>query len=241
MECAVANLRIALGRAPGAGEIVLQDLRKLLQARRDSRQRSSVSVVAAELLRERCDRLDIEAGLAEIAEQRFGRGQRIQPDRMRDLVRPAGIARQHNGELLVLRRCRRKPMPGAYARDRGSMRSRSGWCARCANCRSGSRSPADLKLTTPASSRPSTSGSTTCMARSAGDRPRSDDAQSSRRAVDSATWNTGQDAVSNGVVPSSPIAENAVALTIAAGGRSAKCALSQSATPGAFNDVTNAP
>src|SRR5262249_25763007 len=108
-------------------------------------------------------------------------------------------------------------------------------------CKSGSRSPAVLKLTTPASNRPSTSGSTTCMARSAGDRPRSDEAQSSRRADESATWNTGQQAVSNGVVPSSLIAEKAVALTIAAGDRSATCAFSQFATPIAFNDDANAP
>src|SRR6185295_4912959 len=102
-------------------------------------------------------------------------------------------------------------------------------------------SPADLKLTTPANSRPSTSGNTTCMARSDGDRPRSEPAQSLRLAVDNATCNTGQDATSNGVVPSSPVAEKAVALTIAAAGRSARCAFSQSPTPGAFSDGTNAP
>jgi len=42
-------------------------------------------------------------------------------------------------------------------------------------------------------------------------------------------------------VPSSPIAENAVALTIAAGGFVAKYVRSQSATPGAFSEVTNTP
>jgi len=79
------------------------------------------------------------------------------------------------------------------------------------------------------------------MARSAADSPRSDAAQSSRRAVESATWNTGQEATSNGVVPSSPIAEKAVALMMAAGGRSAKWRVSQPATPLLFSEGTKAP
>ena len=120
-------------------------------------------------------------------------------------------------------------------------RSSSARCDQCANCRSGSRSPADLKLITPANSRPSTSGNTTCIAKSEGDRPRSEPAQSLRLAVDSATWKTGQNAASNGVVPSSLIAEKAVALTIAAAGLTARCAFSQSATPAAFSEGTNAP
>src|SRR3990167_7637580 len=66
--------------------------------------------------------------------------------------------------------------------------------------------------------RPSTSGRTTCMARSAGGRPRGDAAQSRLRAVERATWNTGQPAASSGEAdPSLPLAENAVALMMAAG------------------------
>ena len=58
---------------------------------------------------------------------------------------------------------------------------------------------------------------------------------------ESATWNTRHDTASNGVVPSSPIAEKAVAFTIATGGRSAKCARSHADTPAAFNEVAKAP
>ena len=79
------------------------------------------------------------------------------------------------------------------------------------------------------------------MARSAGERPRSEAAQSRRRAVERATWKTGQMAASKGVVPSSDLAEKAVALITATGGFAARWAESQSATPGAFRLGAKAP
>jgi hypothetical protein len=72
------------------------------------------------------------------------------------------------------------------------------------------------------------------MARSAGESPRSEAAQSRRRAVERATWKTGHCAVSKGVVPSSALAEKAVALIMATGGFAVRWAASQSATPGAL-------
>src|ERR1700744_5489118 len=62
--------------------------------------------------------LDIKARVLQIAKQRFGRGERIEPDRMRDLVRPSGIARQDDGEMLVAGWQRRKRVPGREARPR---------------------------------------------------------------------------------------------------------------------------
>jgi hypothetical protein len=80
------------------------------------------------------------------------------------------------------------------------------------------------------------------MARSAGDSPRSETAQSFRRAVESATWNTGQPGASSGEgPPSAPLAENAVALTMAAGARRASSVLSQSAAPASLRLAAKAP
>ena len=155
----------------------------------------------------------------QVAEQRFGRGQRVQADGMGHLMRAAGVGGQDQRQLPVRRRGRGETVP---VPARGPPRRR------CGRDRRGGRSGriadrgracrGDLKLTRPAKRRPSTSGSTTCMARSAGDRPRSDAAQSRRRAVDSATWNTGQSrARRRAWPPSGPCAEKAVALTMADG------------------------
>ena len=87
---------------------------------------------------------------------------------------------------------------------------------RKASASSASRSP--LKPMAPARMRPSSSGSTTCMARSAGARPRWPFAQASRRVVATKTWKTGMPMRSNSVsLPGSAPLAKAVAVTIAAG------------------------
>ena len=122
-----------------------------------------------------------------------------------------------------------------------AMRCSSARWAKRENCRSGSRRSGDLKLATPAKMRPSTSGSTTCIARSAGDKPRTAAAQSRLRAVDSATWKTGQPGASSGEFPSSPRAEKAVALTTAIGCIRCRASPIQRAAAGAFSDGTKRP
>ena len=71
------------------------------------------------------------------------------------------------------------------------------------------------------SSRPSSSGSTTFMARSAGDRPRAESRQASRALPDSTTCSTGTSAASSTVVSSSRSAEKAVVLRMIVGPRAA--------------------
>ena len=85
-----------------------------------------------------------------------------------------------------------------------------------------------LKDSAPARMRPSSSGSTTCMARSAGARPRWFFSQASRRVVATMTWNTGTPARSNRVsTPGSAPEAKAVAVTMAAGFRSCKGGLDE--------------
>src|ERR1700730_16806021 len=85
-EHPVPDLWIILDRAPGAFEIFLQHDWKLFQ-------RSTIFGKAkgqpslAERTPQRMSGLDIETGRAEIAQQRLDRGQRVEPHRMRDLMR----------------------------------------------------------------------------------------------------------------------------------------------------------
>ena len=67
----------------------------------------------------RIDRRNIEAGFSEIAEQRLDRSERIETDRMRDLVRTSGIVRQHDRQALVGGWCLREPPPGRNAGSNG--------------------------------------------------------------------------------------------------------------------------
>src|SRR5271165_555120 len=120
---------------------------------------------------------------------------------MRDLVRTAGIAGENDGKPLVAVGHRRKLRPRHDAiHDRLD--------TRLVRLMRGQR---DLQIAVAPAHRLEADDAR----KKAADSPRSDAAQSSRRAVDNATWNTGQDAASNGVVPSSPMAEKAVALTSA--------------------------
>ncbi|MET3826250.1 hypothetical protein ABIC16_001943 [Sphingomonas sp. PvP055] len=98
-----------------------------------------------------------------------------------------------------------------------------------------------MKLATPAKIRPSTSGRTTCIARSAGLSPRAAAAHAARSDVASATWNTGTPAPLSGVTPAASLAEKAVALTIAAGASAAtQRAIHPRAAP-SLSDGTNSP
>ena len=92
---------------------------------------------------------------------------------------------------------------------------------RKASASSAARSP--LKPMAPARMRPSSSGSTTCMARSAGARPRWPFVQASRRVVATNAWKTGTPMRSNSVsLPGSAPLAKAVAVTIAAGDKACR-------------------
>ena len=77
------------------------------------------------------------------------------------------------------------------------------------------------------------------MARSVGESPRSSSSQALRRDVERATWKTETPAASKGEVPSAPLPENEVALTIASGFSARVCRRSQVAASGAFRDGAN--
>ena len=118
--------------------------------------------------------VDIEAGLRQVGQDRFGRRQRIEPHRMRHLVRTAGIGREHQRQLregagVAASRCQ----PAMRDRRRPS-RARSS--ARCAKRELQIRIALGRRFEAGDAGeiRPSISGSTTCMARSAADNPRSD-------------------------------------------------------------------
>ena len=114
VERAVAAARIGLRRAPGLREIILQTLRKARE------RRAVIGDAPGQLLLEQClaKRLDgrnIEAGFSEIGHQRFDRGERVETDCMRDLVRTSGIVREHDRQPLRGGRRLRKPPPGRNA------------------------------------------------------------------------------------------------------------------------------
>ena len=99
-----------------------------------------------------------------------------------------------------------------------STRSGSGRLAKARKPSSGSSSLSALKESAPARMRPSSSGITTCMARSAGASPRWLFSQASRRVVATITCMTGTPARSNSVsAPGSAPAAKAVAVTTRAG------------------------
>ena len=121
-----------------------------------------------------------------------------------------------------------------------AMRSASGaWAAR-ANCRSGSGGAVSLNEITPAPMRPSTSGRATCIARSAGERPRSEAAHAARVEVAWIAWNTGTPAASSGEPPRAR-AEKAVVLTTAAGASVGRVSRSQRAVASSFRLGTKRP
>ena len=155
---------------------------------------------------------------------------------MRHLVRLAGIGRQDDRDAAVGRRaCAPSAIQPSIRAAIAAIRSGSARCSRRANSQIADRArAASLKLATPAKSRPSTSGRTTCIARSAGDRPRAAPAQAARSEVASAIWKTGTSgAVERRRRRRSPRAEKAVALTIAAGASAATQRRSQPlASPG---------
>src|SRR5260370_2280753 len=102
-EHPVVDLWIILDRAPGTFKILLQHDWKLLQ-RSTIFGKAKDQRLLAERISQRTSVLDIETGRAEIAQQRLDRGQRVEPHRMRDLMRTAGIARQDDGKPLLARR-----------------------------------------------------------------------------------------------------------------------------------------
>lgn len=79
------------------------------------------------------------------------------------------------------------------------------------------------------------------MARSAGERPRSDRSQASSEEVASATWKTGTPPASSGEAAAPPRPEKAVAFTIEAGARARITRSSQFAAPGSLSEGTNSP
>ena len=118
-----------------------------------------------------------------------------------------------------------------------SMRSIAGSCRSEAYSRSSSASVSDLNEMARVKSRPSSSGSTTFMARSLGASPRDDVDHASWLPPASATCSTGQSAASRTVVSSSRRAENAVALMMTEGRRRATSALIASAADGSLRLV----
>jgi len=118
LKCTVATARIILRRAPGLREIILQGLR---QARE---RRAVVGDAPGQLLLQQCfaerlNRRNIEAGPPQIGQQRLDRRQRIEPDRMRDLMRTARVVREHERHPLPGGRRLGEAPPGSNARGDG--------------------------------------------------------------------------------------------------------------------------
>lgn len=86
--------------------------------------------------------------------------------------------------------------------------------------------------------RPSTSGKTTFMARSAAESPRVPLSQAVRKVAAVTTWTTGQSAAAKGAAPSPAPALNAVALRITSGLSRATASASAPAAAGSFSEVT---
>ena len=123
LERAVSTAWIVFRRAPGAYEIILQGLRK-------ARERGAVighlpsKVLIEQRLAERADRLDIEAGLCEIGHQGLDRRERIEANRMRDLVRTTRIVREHDRQPLLAARLlgEKPPSRDAHGNSRHALR-----------------------------------------------------------------------------------------------------------------------
>src|SRR5579863_10755974 len=92
-ECPIMGLRIILGSAPGFFEILPQYRRKLFQFCAIFG-KAEIQYVLAQRMSQRMPALDIETGYGKVAQQGLDRGQCVEPHRMRDLMRTAGVARQ---------------------------------------------------------------------------------------------------------------------------------------------------
>ena len=97
MECAVADLRIVLRCGPGVLQILLQGGGKLGQ-RITIISNAPRQFRVAQRLSEPIDGFDVKARRAEIAQQRFGRRQRVESHGMRNLMRTAGVAGEDHGK-----------------------------------------------------------------------------------------------------------------------------------------------
>ena len=158
------------------------------------------------------------AGGREIVEQRDHARRHVEADRVAGAARRAGIIRHQDGDAPFARAALpASDQRGDPIRDhRDAVRLRpAGERVKASPSCGGNGS---LKATTPASTRPSSSGSTTCMARSAAPRPRGLSRQAARLVVALTTCSTGTSGASSGVGSSAlPPAAKAVVVTISAG------------------------
>ena len=161
------------------------------------------------------------AGVLQVVQHGEDAGGHVEADGIAGAAGRAGIVGNEDRELaLVARRALQSADEGGDARARPARRgpTQVGW-RQARKPSAGSSSLSALKEMAPARMRPSSSGSTTCMARSAGARPRWLPSQASRRVVATMTWKTGTPARSNRVsAPGSAPVAKAVAVTMAEGG-----------------------
>ena len=137
---------------------------------------------------------------------------------MRDLVVASRIGRQNHSDAFSIVGGSPQRNPGARpSHNSGDAFLVAGMdCPREAEIGIGGST--SLNEATPVKMRPSISGRTTWIARSGGDRPRSDSDHPACVEPASATCNTGASTASSGEpAPPSPRAEKAVALTITSG------------------------
>ncbi len=127
---------------------------------------------------------DVVAGLLQRRRDRRDALRRVEPHRVAAAARLAGVIREHAGEAAPDRGVLRSRAQASARSATWATRSGSGRCRTGENSCAASGGPTSLNDRTPPSRRPSTSGSTTFMARSAAPRPRVLPAQASRALPD---------------------------------------------------------
>ena len=116
MKGAVTAIGIILWCSPRARQIILELLGKTGERLAIFAHVPS-QFTAQERVARRPHRLDVKSRRRKIRQQRLDRGQRIEADGMRDLMRTARIIREHQRKLLVLRGLAGKTVPGSDTRD----------------------------------------------------------------------------------------------------------------------------
>lgn len=167
VERAILNQRIILNRAPCVAKVIAQRLWQAGQG----------GVVVGKrprnaLFGQAPAKTDLRRDAIALARQPhqhvFDAGQRIKADRVGQLIVPPRIGREHQRQFAPVRRSLRKPLPAQHALYDRCDAGIFGAVGKAGILQIGVAFFWALKLTTPVKIRPSTSGRTTCMARSAG-------------------------------------------------------------------------